>query len=146
MKVAGGKHAPAGAPTGSTPPISPRPGRAHEPGLEEFESSAPSGAKAISGPRSGGCARCGLPTGYRQHLAPRDQASQSPDPSPKGLPRIPACASRRDRRTSDERVTDREGGDGGLVRSGGEKQFTRQGRDRVSSTGSFNHSTTSSGR
>ena len=52
--------------------------------------------------------------GYRQHLAPRDQASQSPDPPPKGFRRISACAIWRDRRTNDERVTDGEGGDVGL--------------------------------
>ena len=59
--------------------------------------------------------------GYRQHLAPRDQASQSPDSPPKRSPRIPAGASRRDRCASDERVTRGEGGggDGGMARSGG---------------------------
>ena len=49
---------------------------------------------------------------------------------------------RRDRRASDDCVTDGNGenGDVGFVRSGGQKQFTRQGKDRVTSTGSFNHS------
>ena len=40
MKVAGGKQAPAGAPTGSSSPFPPRPGGAHEPFLTDLESSA----------------------------------------------------------------------------------------------------------